>query len=151
MARFVRNKDLIVRKIAELSKTEEMLIAKLRDGNEHAYLIEPFLDGIAIKDILAKLKGHEYCSLVVYNTRENFDVVVKEWDALSDVKRHFSIHFVNPFSKTEKKWAVYPATHNIITEKSHLKNSLQALFANVDATTKEEIEKIIKNSGQNDN
>ncbi|MFC1732473.1 hypothetical protein ACFL6I_19385 [candidate division KSB1 bacterium] len=146
MERFVKNKDLILRKIEKISKKEEFLIAELKDGKQHCYLIEPFLDNIDAA--FAKLKDYEFCSLVVYNTKENFDVLIKNWDIIAKFKRQFSIYFINPFSKTEKRWSIYPMTHNMVTEKSGLKPGLITLFSNVEAVTKEEIEKILKENNQ---
>lgn len=146
ITRFVRNKDLIVRKIEEISKKEELIIAKLKEGKEHAYLVEPFLDNI--DSALGKLKKYEHSSLIVYNTNGNFEIVLKNWEKLAKFSRHFSIHFVNPFSKTEKRWAIYPMTHDLVTEKAGLKQGLTALFMTVEATTKEEIERVIKENGR---
>lgn len=142
LIRFVKNKDLIFRKIESIGKSGELVIAKLKDGKEHAYLVEPFLGDIDAA--LAKLKGYEISTMAVYNTKENFDSFMKSWDKFARFSRQFSIHFINPFSKTEKRWTLFPMTHDMVTEKAGLKPGLLALFANVEATTKEEVEKVIK-------
>lgn len=146
IARFVKNKDLIVKNIQEISQKEELVIAKLKDGKEHKYLIEPFLDNTNLDSALDKIKNSEHCSLVVYNTKEAFDTVIKNWEKLAKFKRHFNIYFVNPFSKTEKRWSLYPMTHDLITDDAWLKPGLLSIFATVDVTTKEEIEKVLKTS-----
>ena len=84
--------------------------------------------------------------MVTYNTKEAFDAVIKNWEKLAKFKRHFSIYFVNPFSRTEKRWTIYPMTHDMVTEKAGLKPGLASLFLTVDAITKEEVEKILKGS-----
>jgi len=144
VARFVKNKDLIVKNILEISQKEEIVIAKLKDGKEHIYLIEPFLDNSNLISSLDRLKGHDNCSLAVYNTKEAFDAVIKSWEKLAKFKRHFSIYFINPFSKTEKRWTLYPMTHDLVTEGAGLKAGLLSLFSTVDSTTKEEIERVLK-------
>jgi len=60
-----------------MSHKEEMIIAKLKDGKEHIYLIEPFLDDPVLLSALDRLKSHDHCSLVVYNTQQAFDTVIK--------------------------------------------------------------------------
>lgn len=140
----MKNKDLIVKNIAEIGQKEELVIAKLKDGKEHAYLVEPFLDDSSLSSAIDRLKGYDYCSLVVYNTKEAFDAMIKNWEKLAKFKRHFSIYFINPFSKTEKRWTLYPMTHDLVTEEAGLKPGLLSLFATVDETTKGEIEKVLK-------
>ena len=140
----MKNKDLILKNIIEIGQKEELVIAKLKDGKEHAYLIEPFLDESNLNAALEKIKGYEYCSLVSYNTEKAFEAVIKNWDKLAKFKRHFSIYLVNPFSKTEKRWTIYPMTHDLITDKAGLKSGLVALFITVEPITKEEIENILK-------
>ncbi|MCX8146893.1 MAG: hypothetical protein N3D84_00285 [Candidatus Woesearchaeota archaeon] len=82
--------------------------------------------------------------LVVYNTKENIDFLINNWELFSKFNNNFSIFFVNPFSKTEKRWAIYPMTHDIIAERKNLRQSINVLASNVEIITKEEIERIIK-------
>lgn len=116
----------------------------MKDNTKNAYLVEPFADDKTTISSIEKLKPYETCSLIVYNTKDNLSFVVKNWDRLAKFRKNFSITFVNPFSKTDKRWAIYPSTHDFVTEKSKIKQSLDVLFSNVEATTKEEIEKIIR-------
>ena len=81
--------------------------------------------------------------LVVYNTKENIDFLVKNWDALSKFSRDFSMFFVNPFSRTEKRWAIYPMSHELIVEKKDLKRSIDVISSNVEMATREGITKVI--------
>src|SRR3989344_3561562 len=108
----------------------------MRDGKKHLYLIIPFVEDIDAA--LSSLKDYDLCSLVFYNARQNLDAVVKHWEKLVKCKRHFSIYFVNPFSKLDKRWVIFPVTHALVTEKGGLKPGLEALFITVDPITKEE-------------
>lgn len=146
MIRFIKNKDLILKRIIDVNrkKEEDIIIADLVDGRKHAYIVEPFLENKDIKSLTEKLKPYEICSLVVYNTKANLDIVTKSWDHLAKFKKNFSINFINPFSKSEKRWAVYPSTHDFVTERSKVSQSLKILFSNVDSASKEEIENILK-------
>lgn len=58
-------------------------------------------------------------------------------------KKQFNLYFVNPFSPTLKQWAIYPHTHQIITQGQALKLGLKTLFQSVEPITKEELEKQI--------
>jgi len=140
--RYLVNKDLIQRKIETMDDSEEdTIIVHLHEGKKHPHLIVPFM--VDIDAALARLKDHELCSLVVYNSRQNLDAVIKSWDKLIKFKRHFSIYFVNPFSKLDKRWVIFPYTHNLITDRAGLKPGLETLFAAVEPITKEEVERII--------
>ena len=146
MVRFIRNKDLILRRIIDVDrkKEEDIIIANLVDGNKQAYVVEPFIDDKDLNKIMDRLKQYEICSLVVYNTKANLDSVSKHWDKIANFKKNFSINFINPFSKSEKRWVVYPMTHELVVEKSKIGPSLKILFSNVDSISREEIEKILK-------
>ena len=141
MVRHIRNKDLLFRRIADVREVEDFILVTMKDSGVRAYLVEPFVPDMGI---LSPLNNHDCCFLVCYNTPENLDFLIVNWDALVKFKRNFCMIFVNPFSTTDKKWAVYPATHDIITERPALKSGLQVLFSTVDKTTKEEIERIVK-------
>jgi len=146
--RFEKNKDLILKRMIDIghNKEEDLVIANLEKGGKQAYLIDPFLDEKQISTIFERLKGYENCSLVVYNTKDNFDVIVDNWEKFVGFKRNFSISFINPFSRTDKRWVVYPATHSLVTDDSKTKQSLKILFSNVEATTKEDVERIVSSS-----
>ncbi|MFO8015978.1 MAG: hypothetical protein R6U32_02650 [Candidatus Woesearchaeota archaeon] len=140
MEKFLKNKDLILKKIEHIEKGEDLMIARLRDGKEHAYLVEPFLTDV--KGALERLKKYDVCSIVVFNTKENFDTVVKNWDELAGFKRHFSIHFVNPFSNEGKRWTVYPMTHSMISGRKGLKQGLESIASNVERAERKELERM---------
>jgi len=120
---------------------EDTLLLNLRDGKKHLYVIIPFLEDI--DHALARLKDHEPCTLAVYNARQNLDLVIKNWEKLVKFKRHFSIYFINPFSKLDKRWIIFPTTHQFVTDKAGLKPGLETLFITVDPIMKEEVERVI--------
>ncbi len=135
------NKDLIMRKIDNVKQKDDMLLIDLKDGKKQAVFVCPFIDSI---NCLEKLKEYDNCSLIVYNTKDNLKVLIKDWDKFSDFKRHFIIQFINPFSQLEKRWAIFPYTHNMVTEKAGRESGLKALFNNVESITKEKLEKVLK-------
>ena len=117
------------------------MLLHLRDGKKHLFVIVPFLEDM--DQALARLKDHEPCTLAIYNARQNLDLVIKNWEKLVKFKRHFSIYFINPFSKLDKRWIIFPQTHQLVTDKTGLKPGLEALFITVDPIAKEEVGKII--------
>lgn len=100
-----------------------------------------------MKDVVQVLKeaSGEHPTLVCFNTQENFDVVLKNWKNLVELK-NFNIYFVNPFSKTDKIWIVFPSTHNLVADEASLELGLRTMFEQVTRTTEEEVRRIIGSS-----
>lgn len=141
IVRHVHNKDLLFKRIADIKEGEDLILVTMKDNRKCAYLVEPFVNTM---ESISPLKEYDCCFLVCYNTKENFNFLIKNWDALVTFKRNFCVIFINPFSHGEKKWALYPATHDMVSEKESLKPGLQILYSAVDETTPQEIEKVIK-------
>ena len=87
-----------------------------------------------IKDIELP-DSSDYSSLVVLNNKENLKKVIEDWSKLTKDPK-FRIFFVNPC--VNKRWIIYPYTHNRITEKSALKPGLNALFESVESINEKE-------------
>ncbi len=61
---------------------------------------------------------------VCYNTPENLELVLKEWDSLKK-QPSVKIMFVNP--SLSNKWVLSPYTHSLIADPSTLASGLKAL------------------------
>lgn len=138
---FVRNKDLVQRKLEECRAEENKLICHHKDKDTVIWLIIPFLE--KHDELLKELERYEHCALVCYNTKHNFDYLVEHWDAFVNFKRNFHIYFVNPFSQTEKRWTVYPQTHHFLSGGKKIEKSLKSLFSTVEPITEARIKEII--------
>jgi len=136
---YLKNRDLILRRIEKLSRQKEKIEVKYKD-RQHTYLIEPFLE----ENILKKLSD-SHQTIVCFNTKENIEFALKHWEEL--IKHaYLSIFFVNPFSKTEKIWIIYPQTHHGISDKATLNQGIYSLAEQVESTAKKEIETILSAS-----
>jgi len=131
----LKNKDLIHRKITTIKKQPDSIHVTYKD-KEHIYIVVLQLS----TSTLAKIKD-THASIVCYNTKENIDFMLKNWETLAKLQ-NFSMFFVNPFSKTEKKWIIYPKTHHALSD-NH-KDGIKTLSNNVDLITLKEVENIIK-------
>jgi hypothetical protein len=69
--------------------------------------------------------------LVTANTRANLEFLISNWDSFVRFQ-HLSIYFVNPDSGLEKRWVIYPATHNCLFEKNALRKGLESIFSSVE-------------------
>ena len=139
MVRFLQNKDLILKQIKEIKEEEKGVRVFYKDGREQELIVVPELEDTF--DFSQIKEGHK--GIIAVNNQKNFDFIVKNWQKLVQNK-NFIIYFINPFSKQEKRWAVYPYTHNRVTEGEKIKEGLLSLYINVDPITFEEYQKIVE-------
>jgi len=139
--RHIKNKDLLFRRIDNVEEGEDLVVVSLKDGQKCAHLVEPSLSTL---DSLSVMNEYSCCSVTCYNTIQNFEFLIKNWDALVRFKRNFSISFVNPFSRSEKRWAIFPTTHDMVTERPALRRGLKILYDTVEETSEQELLKLLE-------
>ncbi len=138
LERYFENRKVMDRSISSITTDDTILTLEKKDGTKKVYHIIP-----SLKDADISQYVQAQHTIVTVNTSENLSVVVSDWKGLSNV-RHFSIMFVNPFSRMEKKWVVFPATHHMISEGKGIKKGLQTLFETVEPITLEKFQMIIQ-------
>ena len=126
---FIKNKDIIARKIENIENGKDGfdLYVKYRDREQY-FIIVPVIS--SLDSILQRINGNFYFSIVTLNSKENFQNILNGWNKLVQFK-FLNIIFVNPFSEIDKKWIIFPYTHNMISDGS-LKNGLKSLFEMVE-------------------
>lgn len=139
LERYFENRRLMDRTISAVSKKDDCIVIEKTSGPSKYYFVFPSLDDIK-SSLTDYVQPHQY--IVALNTKDNLDVISTSWDSLHSVQ-HFGLMFINPFSKLDKKWVVFPSTHHLISDGKSIKKSLSVLFNNVDATTVKEVSKII--------
>ncbi|MBI2658603.1 hypothetical protein HYX05_00685 [Candidatus Woesearchaeota archaeon] len=134
---FVKNKDIISKKIEKIENGKDGfdLYVKYRDREQY-FIIAANISGI--DSIIQRLNSNSYFSIVTINSKENFDIVIKNWSKLIGFK-FLNIIFVNPFSDMDKKWIVFPHTHHKICDESSLKNGLRAMFEMVEPIEEQQL------------
>lgn len=136
--RFTKNRDLLFRRISQIKHEGNKIYVEQKDGKKIVYHVEPFVEDFAK---ICKAIKDEHKGIVVYNTTDNFQALLKSWDAVAKIA-NLTVFFVNPFSKLEKRWAINPRTHSMITDKEALEPGLNSMFVMVDSTTKKELEQL---------
>ena len=136
-ANFVKNKDVIARKIENIEKNKDGfdLYVKFKD-KEQFFIISPGIDNLDL--IIPKLKSESHFCIVTLNSGENLDSLIKNWRRLIEFK-FLSVVFVNPFSQLDKKWIIYPHTHHKICDESSLKTGLKSIFEMVEPIDEKEL------------
>ena len=137
MVDFLKNKDMILKKMESIEKNKEGfdIYVKYND-KEQFFMVMPVLENA--DELLGRLDENRHFGLVVLNTMENFNFLVKNWNGFARFKS-LCIYFVNPFSKLDKKWVIYPYTHNNYCERNSLERGLKAMFDMVEPLTESSI------------
>ncbi|MBW2983664.1 hypothetical protein KY361_00965 [Candidatus Woesearchaeota archaeon] len=134
----LKNRDIMTRSIESIgyNKTGFDVYVKFKD-KEQFIIIAPIIEGMG--GILSKLKDKEACyTIVTFNNHKNFKEIINNWNKLAEFKS-LNIFFVNPFSQLDKRWIIYPHTHNKICDKSSLEKGLKAMFEMVEPISEEAI------------
>ena len=123
---FIKNKDIVAKKILNIENGKDGfdLYVKYKDREQY-FIIMPKIDDI--DSTIQKINNEHYFSIVALNSKENFAVILKNWNRLIDFK-FLNIIFVNPFSELDKKWIVFPHTHHKICDESSLATGLKSMF-----------------------
>ena len=130
---YLKNRDLLVKRIETIEKDNSGfdVYVKFKD-KEQFFIISPLMK--EVDKALSKFDPDRHFGLVVLNTTGNFDALVKEWGKFVKFK-HLSVYFVNPFSQLDKRWIIFPYTHNNICGEGALKKGLMAMFEMVEPVT----------------
>lgn len=133
---FIKNKDIITKKIEQIENGKDGfdLYVKYKDREQYFIIAQNIID---INLIIQRINNEFYFSIVTLNSKENLETILKSWSKLINFK-FLSIIFVNPFSEIDKKWIVFPHTHNKICDESSLKNGLKSMFAMVEPINEEQ-------------
>lgn len=134
---FVKNKDIISKKIEKIENGKDGFDLYVKYKNREQYFI--IAPNIAdIDAIILRLNNNSYFSIVTLNSRENFNIILKNWHKLISFK-FLNIIFANPFSETDKKWIVFPYTHQRICDENYLENGLKSMFEMVEPIEEEQL------------
>jgi hypothetical protein len=134
---FFKHKDLIRKDIIEMIQENNRLIIKFKTKTQITIPFNKLED--FFKEYYDK---EEWISIITFNTKDNFDYLIHNWKRFIEYTK-LTIYFINPESKTDKKWHLAPKTHSIIADPDSLKQGLESLFSTVDAISSNEIKRII--------
>lgn len=126
---FLKSKDLIKREIASIvpgdadNKIQINYSEKNPLGKRECWVYPNLPEELLLEN---------HITLIVLNTKENFDWMISRWGKLSTFD-DLNIYFVNPDLQIDNKWVIYPHTHSKICDKESFKQGLVSLFESVPA------------------
>jgi hypothetical protein len=126
---YIRNRDIITRFVEGMDRNKEGwdIIVHTKSGDKF-YAVMPSIESL---DEVAKNADGKSVVIVAYNTKKNLDKTIEGWSKLTPFP-NLSIMFVNPESALDKKWVIFPHTHDKVTEKASFKRGLRSMFETVD-------------------
>ena len=125
---FLKHKDILTKNISSIEEHSSGFDLLFKRKTEDQYvLIRERLDNI---DQVINLISDKNVVLVIANSRNNVDSLISNWIKLIKFQK-LVIFFVNPNSSTDKKWIIYPFTHNIIVDRPALRRGIESLFETV--------------------
>ncbi len=115
-------KSRLATSLVHIEESENTLFVEYTE-KKHLYVIYPIFNEIA--PLLDKVKSKEHSiTIVALNTDKNVIQLVEWWDELAQYPQ-LSLFFVVP--EMSEKWAIFPFTHNKITERKYLEKGLRAM------------------------
>jgi hypothetical protein len=136
---FLESRDALFRTLESVSKDDEYDLRIRHKAKEQVALCP----GQFGQEALGKLSPTKDIILVGFNTEENLQFILANWERLVSVPK-LTIYMVNPVSETEKRWAINPHVHERICDADSLKTGLRAMFETVDVLTQDRIKSLIK-------
>ena len=122
---YLKNRDLIFRKIESMNRKDARIAIKYKDGTSE--LVVPINELSELKLEQVKMKT----SVFLPNTKKNLDFLIKNWKKFAKVME-LKFVFFNPHSAQENRWIIKPAVHDRISDSKSLKQGLKAMFESVD-------------------
>jgi hypothetical protein len=125
---YVKNKDAMTRQITSIQKDAENVDVFVEGTLKSQFIIvQPELNDLGKLDSLKD----KHIILVTANTKENAEFLISHWEELVKYP-HLCVYFVNPNSSMDKRWVIFPATHDKITERRSLRKGIESLYATVE-------------------
>jgi 2-hydroxy-3-keto-5-methylthiopentenyl-1-phosphate phosphatase len=125
---YLKSRDAMTKQITSIKNDSESVDVFVEGTLKNQYvIIQPEFNDISQ---LSSLKD-KHVVLVTANTKENVEFLITNWDALAKYQ-HLCIYFVNPNSSLDKRWIIYPSTHDRITERKALRKGLESMFSTVE-------------------
>lgn len=130
---YLKHKDILAKRILSIDDDGDDLLVKERNGDKKI-LLRPDISGLTVDQ-------NQKTTVVTFSTNENLKSLISIWDSIKD-NADLMMIFINPESKTEQKWIIYPRTHARIADDSALKPGLKALFDMVEPLTKSDLKRL---------
>ena len=117
---FVKNKDLVMRKLVGIDDKKDHFIAKYKDKEVTHFVTETLTD-----KAFSQIEGVTHKAIVCLNSEANLAFLTKHWKKLSEIK-NLSFIFVN--LKMHDKWVINPHLHSMVADPDSIESGLRTMY-----------------------
>lgn len=132
--RFLQNRDLVRRNIVKVDSQEGPDFKVNYKDKAVNFSIMPVLEG----SIFEKISSKENFGIAALNNHQNLKFVHINWKRLAE-NQCLGMYFINPFSRADKVWILYPSVHDKVCDKSSLEIGLKAMSEMVEPINYEKV------------
>ena len=133
---YLRNKDLVYNRIAEVQELDDMSFAVRYTNKEVFARAVPHIEDLdAVLTEIGSELGERHPLIIVLNTKNNVTVITKGFKKLVDFHKYLQLLVINPFSQQETKWIIFPWTHSRVADPESLALGIKAMSDTVDFIT----------------
>ncbi len=132
---YVKHRDIMTRSIKEIKDDAAGEFTVTYTNKVLKAFMIPDLHGLEV--ILPRIKDDCNTSIVTLSNPENIDALFHAWKKVVPHSK-LNFFFVNPFSSMEKRWIIFPSTHDSICDSSSLKTGIIAMAELVEPISLEE-------------
>lgn len=129
---FLKNRDVVQRRISKLEEFDDHILITNKDSTSVVVIIKETVRDMrkVLDNLLALQKRHraDRLILVLFNQKQNLEMVLKEWKQLAAIPG-LSIIFANP--RNNSKWILSPHIHNKIADPKSLRQGLVSMLQEV--------------------
>ncbi|MBU0471869.1 MAG: hypothetical protein KKF89_01610 [Nanoarchaeota archaeon] len=118
---FVKNKDLMYRKLVSYEEAEKTVLFHFKDKDQ-AYFILPQLN----QSIFLLIKEDGQKTIVCLASRDNLKFLIDNWSSFSVVN---DLNFVFVSVQTNKRWIINPGVHSKICDDDSLVFGLESMYS----------------------
>jgi len=126
---YVKNRDLMLKKIASIKDDANNIIITNKDGTEETSILDE--SPSSFSKLLEGFKKDARLKIVTLNKKDAIRLLIEEWAKLIEYAS-LTMMFVNPHSHGEHKWIIKPHIHAKFTDKSTLKPGIMSIAGTVE-------------------
>lgn len=135
-----KSRDAFKLEITSIKDSKDFDLVIEKSKGKEAAIIKPILNNL--KEDLEKFSKEDLDRwfIITLNNENNFKYLLDNWINLIQYKK-LCIYFVNPYSRLEKKWIIFPFSHSLISERD-VEKGLRSLFETVSTLSLKEYQKL---------
>lgn len=138
---FIKNRDILTKKISDIKKKELDFSVVNKDRTEIFYFIILSIENIS--EILKKTNKNSHFGIFTLNNKKNLIILINNWEKLIEFE-YLGFYFINPFSKLDEKWVIFPYTHHRICDPDSLQTGLRTMSEMVDEITEDQLKEKLR-------